>query len=99
MPSTPSIQPVLLSGVASFVSGDVVSARLNGTILISAITKTVSGNILTVTYDVPDTQVSEITRVELLDKNGNPLTATDVYVPVGNDGIQMKHTIPVKEGI
>lgn len=97
VPSTPSIQPLLLSDVASFVSSDVVSARLNGSILISALSKTVSGNILTVTYDVAATQAAEITRVELLNKDGNPIAATDVYIPVGNDGIQMKHTIPVYE--
>lgn len=95
---TPSIQPRLLAGVADFVSGDVVSARLNGTVTVTTITKTVSENILTVIYDVTAAQAAEITKVELLDAEGEPLTSSEVYVPVGSDGIQMKHTIPVKEG-
>lgn len=99
LPSTPSIQPLLLSGVAGFVSGDVVSARINGSIVISALTKSVSGSTLTVTYDVSAAQTGQITSVELLDANGGVLTSTSVYVPVNADGVIMKHTIPVKEGV
>lgn len=98
MPEIPSVQPLLLSGVANFVSDDIVSARLNGSIPITTIAKNVSENFLTVTYDVAASQASEITKAELLDSNGNALTSANVYVPVGSDGIQMKHVIPVKEG-
>lgn len=98
MESTPSLQPLLLSGVAQFVSDDVASVRINGSLIISAITKTVVGNVLTITYDVASTQTTEITSVELLDANGKVLTSSGIYVPVGG-GIEMKHTIPVKEGL
>ena len=53
MPTTPSIQPLLLSGVANFVSGEVVSARVNGTISTSDLTKSVSGSVLTINFTVP----------------------------------------------
>lgn len=98
MPETPSIQQALLTGVADFVSGDVASARINGTISITALTKSVAGNILTITYTVAAAQASEITSVELLDADGDVLTSSQVYVPVG-DSIVMKHTIPVNEGV
>lgn len=98
MPETPSIQQALLTGVANFVSGDVASARINGTISITALSKSVSGNILTITYTVAAAQTTEITSVELLDADGNVLTSSQVYVPVG-DSIVMKHTIPVNEGV
>ena len=98
MPETPSIQQALLTGVADFVSGDVASARINGTISITALSKSVSGSILTITYTVAATQTTEITSVELLDGEGNVLTSSQVYVPVG-DSIVMKHTIPVNEGV
>lgn len=98
LPETPSIQQALLTGVADFVSGDVASARINGTISITALSKSVSGNILTITYTVTNTQTPEITSAELLDADGNVLTSSQVYVPVG-DSIVMKHTIPVKEGV
>lgn len=98
MPETPSIQQALLTGVANFVSGDVASARINGTISITALSKSVSGNILTITYTVAAAQTTEITSVELLDADGNVLTSSQAYVPVG-DSIVMKHTIPVNEGV
>lgn len=106
MPQTPSIQPQLLTDVTHFVSDDIVSVRLNGNISIHQIFKVVSTPttgvgfeaFLTVTYNVAPTVATEITKVELLDASGKALTSSDVYVPVGSDGIQMKHIIPVKEG-
>ena len=98
LPETPSIQEALLGDVADFVSGDVASARINGTISITALTKSVNANILTITYTVASSQTTEITSVELLDADGNVLTSSQVYVPVG-DSIVMKHTIPVNEGV
>lgn len=98
LPETPSIQEALLTGVANFVSGDVASARINGTINITSLTKSVNANILTITYTVANSQTTEITSAELLDAEGNVLTSSTVYVPVG-DTIVMKHTIPVSEGV
>lgn len=98
VPQTPSIQERLLSDVAGFVSDDVAAARVNGTVIINAINKSTDGTILTITYDVLPNQASEISKLELLDASGNVLTSTDVYTHVGNDGVQLKHTIPVKEG-
>lgn len=98
LPETPSIQQTLLTGVANFVSGDVASARINGTISITSLNKSVENNVLTVTYTVANSQTTEITSAELLDAEGNVLTSSTVYVPVG-DTIVMKHTIPVAEGV
>lgn len=98
LPETPSIQNALLTGVANFVSGDVASARINGAISITNLSKSVENNILTVTYTVSSSQAAEITSVELLDTEGNALTSSVVYVPVG-DTIVMKHTIPIAEGV
>ena len=98
MPETPSIQQALLTGVADFVSGDVASARINGTISITDLTKSVLGSVLTITYTVAAAQTAEITSAELLDGEGNVLTSSQVYVPVG-DSVVMKHTIPVNEGV
>ena len=99
MPETPSIQQALLTGVADFVSSDVASARINGTIPVAALNKSVSGSILTITYTVAAAQATEITSVERLDAEGTVLTASEVYVPVGTDPVVMKHTIPVSEGV
>ena len=98
LPETPSIQNAMLEAVADFVSGDVASAQINGTISITSLNKSVEGNILTITYTVSNAQTTEITSVALLDAEGNTLTSSEVYVPVG-DSIVMKHTIPVAEGV
>lgn len=98
LPETPSIQNAMLEAVADFVSGDVASAQINGSISITNLNKSVEGNILTITYTVSNAQTTEITSVALLDAEGNTLTSSEVYVPVG-DSIVMKHTIPVNEGV
>lgn len=98
MPETPSIQQALLTGVANFVSGDVASARVNGTISIADLTKSVEGAELTVTYTVLPSQTTEITALELLDGEGNVLTSSTVYIPVTTN-VVMKHIIPVAEGV
>ena len=98
MPETPSIQQALLTGVANFVSGDVASARVNGTISIADLTKSVEGAELTVTYTVLPSQTTEITALELMDGEGNVLTSSTVYIPVTTN-VVMKHIIPVAEGV
>lgn len=98
MAATPSIQPALLNGTASFISDDIAKARINGTIDINDINKSVSSNTLTLTYTVTQSQTEEITQTELLDANGNVLTLSSIYVPVTQNTI-IKHTIPVLEGV
>ena len=98
MPTTPSIQPLLLSGVANFVSGEIVSARVNGTISISDLTKSVSGSVLTINFTVPAGDFTEITTVELLDVSGNVLTSSTVYVPITGATL-LEYRIPVAEGV
>lgn len=98
MASMPSVQPDLLNGVAGFVSGDIASVRINGTLVITDITKEVTGNTLTVSYDLTQAQVSEVNKIELLDADGKVLTSSTIYVAVSNDGLQLKHTIPTEEG-
>lgn len=98
MPETPSIQAALLTDTANFVSGDIASARINGSIAISNISKKVTGSTLEVTYTVAQSQTEAITSAELLDADGNVLTSSTVYVPVSGSTI-MKHIIPVAEGV
>lgn len=98
MPSVKSIQNELLTGAANFVSSDIAQARVNGSVLISSLSKTVDGATCTVTYPVTAAQASEITKVELLGADNTVLTSSQVYVPV-SDSIVMKHSIPVSEGV
>lgn len=97
-PQTPSLTAALLSDVANFTSSDVASARINGTLVISELSKTVSENTLTITYTVTPTQASEITQVELLKADNTVLASSTIYVPVDQSTI-LKHIIPVQEGV
>ena len=96
MASTPSIQPQLLNDVATFTSSDVAAAQLNGSFMVTALTKSVSGNTLTITYTVQPSQMSTIILIELLDAQGNVLTSSSCYVPVTTTQV-ITHTIPVQE--
>lgn len=98
LPQTPSIQSALLTGIADFVSGDVAAARLNGSIMVENINKSVSGSTLTITYQVTQAMTTEITQVELLSADGTVLTSMAAYVPVTETAV-IKHVIPVQEGI
>lgn len=98
--TTPSIQQQLLKDVATFTSGDVASAQINGSIAISELTKSVEENTCTISYSVTPSQTTEITSVSLLDSDGNALTTSTIYVPVSEEsGVVMTHVIPVAEGV
>ena len=98
--TTPSIQQQLLNDVATYTSGDIASAQINGNIAIFSISKSVSGSTCTVTYTVLPSQAAEITSASLLDSDGNALTTSVIYVPISAEsGIVMTHVIPVAEGV
>ena len=98
MPTTPSRQQALLTGVAGFVSGDIASARINGTVSVPDIEKTVDGSVLTVTYTVTQAQAETITQVELLAADGTVLTSASVYIPVLSVET-VQHRITLEEGV
>ena len=67
--------------------------------MVTGLTYSVSGNVGSVFYRVYREQASEITQVELLDKDGEVLTASAVYLPVLEDVVVLRHTFAVKEGV
>ncbi len=95
--STRSLTDTLITGVSTFVSGDIAAARINDTHVISDIVKSVTGNVLTVTYEVPVGLVNAITKIELIDGSGNALTSSSVYIPVAS-GTEIRHKITTQEG-
>ena len=97
-PDTPSIQPTLLTGVANYVSGDVASALINGTVSVTELTKTVSGSTLTIQYTIPAGSITQVDTVALLDADGNILTQSTIYVPVSGATL-LESKIPVAEGV
>ena len=97
-PDTPSIQPMLLTGVANYVSSDVASARINGTVPVADLTKSITGSTLTIAFTIPAGSIDEINTVELLAADGNSLTSSAVYVPVSGATV-LECRIPVAEGV
>lgn len=98
LPNVKSINPNLLTDVATFSATDIVAVRLNGNIKLSDfVTKVGQGTATVVEYEVKPTQTGEITQIELLGTGDRVLTASTVYIPVP-EAIICKHTINFKEG-
>lgn len=96
--TTPSVTQALLNQAASFVASDVAAVRVNGSILITNLTRSTAGNVGSVSYPVRREQAEEITLSELLDKDGNVLSSSPVVVPVLEEAIVLRHSFIVKEG-
>lgn len=97
MASTPSVTADMLEEVAAFVADDVAAAVLNGTIVITDLTKEQTGNVLNVSYAVTKAETAAINSIALQDKEGKILTQATVYVPV-TEQVVIKHSIAVSEG-
>lgn len=97
--TTPSIQQAMLNKLATFSATEIAKVRINGTYIITDFeVKSASANVVTVQYYViPESGITNVTRIELLDSANNVLTRSNVYVPLVL-GVNLKHTILVKEG-
>ena len=97
--TTPSIQQAMLNKLATFSANEIAKVRINGTYIITDFeVKSASANVVTVQYYViPESGITNVTRIELLDSANNVLTRSNVYVPLVL-GVNLKHTILVKEG-
>lgn len=98
MASQPSIQPALLDHAAGFVVGDIKSVRINGSVVITALSKSTVGNVASVGYRVVREQAEEVSLIELLDKAGTALTTSAVHVPITEETVAFRHAFIVKEG-
>ena len=97
LPTQKSIQTELLNETAAAIAAAAASARINGSVSITPLTKSSSGNTAVITYTVTEAQAEVVTQVELLDTDGNVLTSSGVYVPITTSA-QFKHNFVVEEG-
>ena len=97
--TTPSIQQAMLNKLATFSAAEIAKVRINGTYIITDFeVKSASANVVTVQYNVrTESGITNVTRIELLDSANNVLTLSNVYIPLVL-GVNLKHTILVKEG-
>lgn len=98
MAAQPSIQQAFLDQTAGFVANDIKSVRINGSILITALSRSTVGNVASIGYRVLREQTGEVNLIELLDKAGTVLTTSAVYVPVAEETVAFRHAFVVKEG-
>lgn len=91
-----TVQSFLLDGTAQDIANKVSKARINNNLDISALTKSTSNNVFTVSYTVSTAQTQSITSVALLDSSNNALTSATVYIPVETE-VVLTHTIKVEE--
>lgn len=98
MAEQPSIQQAFLDQAANFVADDIRSVRINGDIVITALSRSTVGNVASVGYRVLRTQTEEVNLIELLDKAGTVLTTSAVHVPVEEETVAFRHAFVVKEG-
>lgn len=98
MAATPSVQEDLLNETAEGIIANIAKARINGSSVISGLTKSRSGSVVTVSYPVTTAVTSLVTKIEFLDADDNVLTLSNVYVPIAQ-ATTMKHIIAVQEGV
>ncbi len=98
MAAQPSIQQAFLDQAAGFVADDIKSVRVNGEIVITALSKSTVGNVASVGYRVLREQTQEVTLIELLDRAGTALTTSAVQVPIVEEAVAFRHAFIVKEG-
>lgn len=91
-----TIAAPMLEDVATYISGIVASARVNGQTVITELTKSVDGSTLSVSYSYTPAEPGTVTLLELLDSSGTALTSAQVYVPVTSTTL-FHHSIPVQE--
>ena len=97
--TTPSIQQTLLNKLATFTVAEIAKVRINDSYIVTDFEiKSASANVATIQYYVmPESGITNVTRIELLDSANNVLTRSNVYIPLVL-GVNLKHTILVKEG-
>ena len=96
MANEQSIMAEYLNKLAISSINEVVAVRLNNSVMISSIQKTAEGNIGLISYIVQNTQVPEITKIELIGSGNKVLASANIYVPVDNQ-VKVKHKILIKE--
>lgn len=97
--TTPSIQQAMLNKLATFTVAEIARVRINDSYIVTDFeVKSASANVVTIQYYVmPESGITNVTRIELLDSANNVLTQSNVYIPLVL-GVNLKHTILVKEG-
>lgn len=95
-----SISESLLTDLKQYTANSITKVRLNNSVIIDTfLFKNIRDNKLVIEYEVNMThEVSEITKIELCNSDGEAKSTLDVYVPVV-EGVELKHVIDIEEGV
>lgn len=98
--ATRSITNNLLMALAIDANQAMGNVRLNGSVTITDATKSAVGNTWTYEYTVLPTDVSVITKIEILDGLGFSavVSRSNVYIPIPSE-TRIRHTFVVEEGV
>lgn len=98
MATTRSITDDMLEDMSTAAKNLVSKVRLNGSVNITSLSKTVTDNILTIEYSVLPADTAAVNTIELCDSNGEALTSSAAYIPIPAE-TSIKHTIVIQEGV
>lgn len=92
------IQEALLNAVAAFTAEEVARVRINGETLLDRFdVKEASGAFVTVRFTLSQQEFPHLTMLELLDQDGQPLTAASLDLTL-RGYTQFEFVLPIKEG-
>lgn len=98
MPNVPSVQQPLITSSLQNISNIVDKVKLNDSIIVTILTKSVTDSMTTISYEISDSVVQTITNIKLLDSSDNVLCDSNVFIPV-SDYVIIKHRIKVEENV
>ncbi|RCX22600.1 hypothetical protein DFP94_101180 [Fontibacillus phaseoli] len=86
-----------LNEIANYTNAKIAKVILNDTVEITDFTvKQVNESTIGMQYMISASRVELVTKIELADASGQPLSTNEVYVPIASDTLLL-HTIQVKE--
>lgn len=98
MAFTPSLKPGYLAAVSAASLNEISKARINGSVLIEGLERSVEGDRGVLTYTIHESDADSVSRIELLDSSNNVLVESNVYVPIAQETL-LKHVFKITEGV
>ncbi|WP_342505607.1 ketopantoate hydroxymethyltransferase [Sporosarcina sp. FSL K6-2383] len=85
------------SDIASFVESQIAKVQINGTFdITNFIVKSVVGNKVNMSYEIPFGSVAEVKTMALLKAGDQVISINDVYLPISSD-TNITHTFTILE--
>lgn len=91
------ISQTFFNEIADYTQGRIAKVILNDTVEITDFTlKQVTESTIGMQYLISASQIENVTKIQLADASGHPISTNEVFVPIASDTLLL-HTIQVKE--